>query len=57
MLVQRVAAALERPANGYCGVQLRKFGLKMLVDQQQSPQRTVDVAIATGHDLVDRGFI
>jgi hypothetical protein len=57
ILVQRVATALERPADYHCRVELRKLGLQLLVDQQQRPQRTMDVAIATGHDLVDGGFI
>ena len=54
--MQSVAAAPERSANGHCRVELLKFDLQLLVDQQQCPQRTVDVAIATGHDLVDGGF-
>jgi hypothetical protein len=34
-------------------VELFKLGLKLLIDQQQRFQRTVDVAIAAGHDFVD----
>jgi hypothetical protein len=54
--VQRVVAALERPAQGHCRVKLLKLSLQMLVDQQQRFQRTVQVAVTTGDDFVDGGF-
>jgi vacuolar-type H+-ATPase subunit E/Vma4 len=57
ILMQRVIAVLERPAQGDRRVELHKFGLQLLVDEQQRLQRTVDVAVATGHDFVDRGVI
>src|SRR6266404_551496 len=56
-LVQRVGAVLERSANGDRRIELLKLGFQLLVDQQQRLQRAMDVAVATGHDPVDRGFI
>ena len=38
-------------------VQLLKLGLKLLIDQQQRLQRTVDVAIAAGNNFVDRVIV
>jgi hypothetical protein len=38
-------------------VELLKFGLELLIDEEQRSQRTVDVAIAAGHDFVDGGVI
>src|SRR3982074_3588355 len=55
--VQRAAAALQRSASGHRGVELPKFRLELLVDQQQGFQRAMDVAVATGHDLVNGGFM
>src|SRR6267378_5255927 len=53
-LVQNAIAAY---AVGHRRIDLLKFGLQMLVDQQQGFQRAADIAVATGHDLVDSGFI
>ncbi len=55
--VQGAAAALERPAMAHGGVQLCKFRLQPLVDQQQGLQCAADIAVAAGHDFVDGGFI
>src|ERR1019366_4333201 len=55
-LVQDVAAVLERSAEGDRRVKLLQLRLQLLVDQEERPQRAVDVAIATGYDPVDRRF-
>ena len=52
-LVQNAIAAY---AVGHRRIDLLKFGLQLLVDQQQGFQRAADVTVATGHNLVDGGF-
>src|SRR5712671_6440210 len=52
-LVQNAIAAY---AVGHRRIDLLKFGLQLLVDQQQCFQRAADVTVATGHNLVDGGF-
>src|ERR1700722_3121101 len=54
--MQDVVAALERPAQRHGRIELLQLRLQLLVDQQQRLQRTVDVAIATRHNLVDGSF-
>ena len=46
--MQRAVAVLERAAKGHRRIELLKFGLQMLVNQQQRFQRAPDVAAATG---------
>ena len=52
--MQDGAAARGKAASGRCGVSPCKLGLEMLVDQEQRPHRTAQVAIATRDDFVDR---
>ena len=52
-LVQNAIAAY---AVGHRRIDLLKFGLQLLVDQQQGFQRAADITVATGHNLVDGGF-
>jgi len=54
--MQRVAAPLERSANGYGSVELLKLRFQLLVDQQERPQRAMDVAVAVRHNLLNRSF-
>src|SRR5690349_22151604 len=56
-LVQDAVAALGEAVMGGGFVKLREFGLEMLVDEQQGPQRATEIAAAIGHDLVDRRVI
>jgi len=54
--MQRLAAMLERAAKGHGGVKLLKLGFQLFVDQQQRPQRAMQVAIAACHNPVDGFF-
>src|SRR5258706_15130177 len=55
--VRLVQNAISAYAVGHRGIDLLQFGFQMLVDQQQGFQRAADVAVATGHNLVDSGII
>ena len=39
------------------GMKLRQLRLKLLVDQQKCLQGAANIAVATGHDFVDGGFM
>src|SRR5689334_1049044 len=54
--MQRVGAALEGTTYGHRRVKLLKLRFQLLVDQQERSQRPMDVAVAGGHNLVDRSF-
>src|SRR3981189_1603630 len=51
-----VQNAIAAYAVGHRRIDLLKFGLQLLVRQQQCFQRAADVTVATGHNLVDGGF-
>src|SRR5882762_1000103 len=56
-LVQYVAAAFGEPVMRGSRVELRDLVLQVLIDHQQCFQRTAQIAVAAGYDLVDDGFI
>jgi hypothetical protein len=41
----------------YRGMELGQLRLKLFVDQQKCLQRAANIAIASGHDLVDGGLM
>jgi hypothetical protein len=49
-------AAARHAVEAYRRVELRQFGLKLLVYPKQGLKGTADVAIATRYDLVDGSF-
>jgi hypothetical protein len=49
-------AAARHAVEAYRRVELRQFGLKLLVYPQQGLEGAADVAIATRYDLIDGGF-
>lgn len=49
-------AAAGHAVEAYRRVELRQFGLKLLVYPQQGLECAADVAIATRYDLIDGGF-
>src|SRR4051794_38974407 len=55
--VQNVVAALSQAVIGGRGVELRKLGFEMLIDQEQRPHRTAQITVAARDDLVDRGVV
>ena len=55
--MQGVAAGFARRALARGSVELFKFCLELLIDQQQCLQCTADVAIAARNDFVDSGVI
>src|SRR5882724_5253031 len=56
-LVQDVAAAFGETVMRGSRVELRDLVLQVLIDHQQCFQRTAQIAVAAGYDLVDDGFI
>jgi hypothetical protein len=55
-LMQGVATALDEAEMGCRRIELCDLGFEMLVDHKQCPERAAQVAVATCHDFVDRGF-
>ena len=39
------------------GMELCKLGLKLFIHQQKRLQRTTNIAVASGYDFVDGGFM
>src|SRR5437899_1686026 len=56
-LVQDVAAAFGEAVMRGSRVELRDLVLQVLIDHQQCFQRTAQIAVAAGYDLVDDRFI
>jgi hypothetical protein len=39
------------------GMELRKLGLKLFIDQQKRLQSAPDITVASGHDFIDGGLM
>jgi len=55
--MQQIAVRPGHFAMRDSGMELSEFGLELFVDQEKCLQRAANVAVATGDDFVDRGFV